>query len=243
MKQTSINYFDGEQKLIAELIYDEQQTVLQPGIIVFPAFEGRGDFAINYGRDLAQQGYTVLVADMYGDAKVATTIEDCFALITPFLNDRALVRRRAVLAYKALAEQKNIDQNRLGAIGFCFGGMCALEVARSGENIAAVVTAHGVLQKSDLPTHLIKAGILVLHGYKDPQVPPQVLKAFAEEIQEAGVRDWMFTFFGDAKHSFTDPKSGTFDPQKEKEMGREYNAIAAKRSFRLAVDFFNELLL
>lgn len=242
MQQTSIDYFDGEQKLIGELIYNEQQTTPQPGIVVFPAFEGRGDFAINYGRDLAKQGYMVLVADMYGDAKVATTIEGCFELISPFLSDRALVRRRAVLAFQTLAAQKNINQNSLGAIGFCFGGMCALEVARSGENIAAIVTAHGVLQKSDLITRPIKAEILVLHGYQDPQVPPQMLNQFAEEMREAGKNDWIFTFFGDAKHSFTDPKTGSFDPQKEAEIGREYNAKAAQRSYRWAVDFFREVL-
>lgn len=242
MKQTPVNYQDGEQKLIAQLIYDENQSGPQPGIILYPAFEGIGDFAIDYAKNLAQQGYAVLVADMYGDGVLGVTLEDCFNLYGTVFNDRALVRKRAVLAFKTLDEQKNIDKDRIGAIGFCSGGMCALELARSGEHVSAVVSAHGLLKKSNLPTQPIKAEIFILHGYQDPQVPPQVVHEFAEEMQTAGTSDWMFTFFGGAKHSFTDPKTGTLDPLKEKEMGREYHAVVADRSFRFAVDFFNEVL-
>lgn len=242
MNNTSVEYTDGHQKLIGELFYDSKNTQQQPAIILFPAFEGRGDFSLDYAKKIAQKGYIVFVADMYGDAQVASTLPDCFSLITPFLKDRELVRRRALLAHKTLLQQKNVDQNKIGAIGFCFGGMCLLELARSGAQLHAGVSLHGVLSKSNLPTLPIQSKLLILHGYQDPQVPPTEVTPFAQEMAAAGVTDWTLTFFGEAKHSFTDPKTGTFDAEKEMEMGRKYDAIVAARSFRYAMDFFHETL-
>lgn len=239
MKTETVEYFDDKQKLVGKLIYQEQANA-QPAIILFHAFEGRGDFALDYAIMLAEKGYVVFAADMYGNAETANTIEGCFKLITPFLQDRNLVRKRALLAYNTLLQHKQVDKNKIGAIGFCFGGMCALELTRSGTNLQACVSIHGVLAKSDLPTHPIKSKILVLHGYEDPQVPPEQLQHFAQEMQAAHVDDWTFVFFGHAKHSFTDIKTGTFDSAKEKEMGREYNKIAAERSFQYANAFFKE---
>jgi dienelactone hydrolase len=239
MQHKEIDYFDGSVLLKGLLISTESAgEEKKPAIIVFHAFEGRGEFTIKYAEKLASEGYITFVADMYGNAQVGTTISECFDLITPFLQSRELVRRRAILAYKTLLKQENINPQKIGAVGFCFGGMCMFELARSGANLAAGVSMHGVLAKSELPTHEIKSSLLVLHGYQDPQIPPQQLHAFGDEMQAAKVQDWTLTFFGDAKHSFTDPKTGTFDPEKEAEMGREYNAHAASRSYRMAVEFF-----
>lgn len=229
----SVDYQDGAQKLLGAFFQSKTQS--NKSIIVFPAFEGRSEFSLEYGAKLADEGFNVFVADMYGDAKTADTIEGCFALIKPFLSDRSLVRRRALLAYEA-CKQQAVHQH-IGAIGFCFGGMCMLELARSGADLYAGVSLHGVLAKSDLSTEKIKAKLLVLHGYQDPQVPPSQLNLFADEMEKAGVKDWVFTFFGNAKHSFTDPKTGTFDAEKEKEMGREYDRFAAEISFANAVEF------
>ncbi|MCH9769381.1 MAG: dienelactone hydrolase family protein [Gammaproteobacteria bacterium] len=235
-------YQDGEQKLVSQLFCDPKAQGQLPGVIVFPAFEGLSEFAIDYAKKIAEQGYAVLAADVYGDGVVEKTIDGCYAKLKPFLEDPALVRRRACLAFDALSSQDNVDSSRIGAIGFCFGGKCALEIARSGADIKAVVSAHGVLPKSDLANQGFKASILILHGYKDPMVPPEVLNTFAEEMQQEKVDDWRFVFFGNGKHSFTDPATGTFEPAREAEMGREYNRTAAKATYRYALDFFNEIL-
>ena len=243
MQQKIIEYFDGEQKLLGQLFFNPDLTQAQPAIIVFSAFEGLSHFSLDYAKKLAKQGYIAFAADVYGNGSTANTIDGCYELIGPFLQDRRLVRTRANLAYETLIKQPGVNKTKVGAIGFCFGGMCVLELARSGVDLQTGVSIHGVLAKSDLVTHPIKSKLLVLHGYQDPQVPPEQLQPFAEEMTHAQVADWTFTYFSHAKHSFTDPLTGTFDPEQEKTMGREYNKVAAERSFRYAVDFFNETLV
>lgn len=242
MQQKIIEYFDGNQKLLGKLFYKRETASCQPAILVFSAFEGLSHFSLNYAKKLAEQGYIAFAADVYGNGKTADTIDACYELIGPFLQNRQLVRTRVNLAYEALISQPEVNKAKVGAIGFCFGGMCVLELARSGVDLQTGVIIHGVLAKSELVTHPIKAKLLVLQGYQDPQVPPEQLQSFTQEMTHAQVTDWTFTYFSHAKHSFTDPLTGTFDPQKEKTMGREYNKVAAERSFRYAVDFFNETL-
>ena len=243
MRQETIEYYDETEKLIGEFIVDDRAAAgEQPAILLFPAFEGRSEFALQYAKRLAEQGFAVMAADMYGNARTSRTIEGCMELVSPFLQDRSLVRKRALLAFKALCTRKAVNKNKIGAMGFCFGGMCALEIVRSGENLRAAVSAHGVLAESNLTTHPVKSKILILHGYQDPQVPPDSLTAFAQEMTEAGAEDWICTFFGDAKHAFTDPNTGSFDPVKEEKMGRVYNRTVAEYSFRYAVDFFKNTL-
>jgi len=243
MHKQQIDYFD-EQNLLKGILISSNANSKekQPAIILFHAFEGRSEFTIEYGQKLAKDGYMVFIADMYGNAETANTIDGCFKLVTPFLENRQLVRRRALSAFETLLKQEQVDPDRIGALGFCFGGMCVLEIARSGAKLKSGVSLHGVLAKSNLSTHTIKSSLLIIHGYKDPQVPPHELTDFANELEAAYVNDWTFTFLGDAKHSFTDPKTGTFDAAKEIEMGREYNARAASRAYRYAVDFFHEQL-
>ncbi|MFN7096489.1 MAG: dienelactone hydrolase family protein [Gammaproteobacteria bacterium] len=242
MKVEAVEYVDGSQKLIGKLVRDETKTGKQPTIILFHAFEGLAEFTINYAKNIAAKGFIVFAPDMYGNGETARDFDGCCKLYMPFTQDRELARRRAVLAYTTILKNPDVDANKIGAMGFCFGGMCMLELARSGENMRAGVGAHSILAKSTLPTHAIKASMLMLQGYQDPQVPPTELKAFAQEMDEADVDDWSIMFFGHAKHSFTDPATGSYDAVKEKEVGREYNEIAAKRTFQYAMDFFKEKL-
>jgi dienelactone hydrolase len=242
MQHEAFDYADGSQIFKGELVYKKDPAGKhRPGIIVFHAFEGRNEFAIGYAEKLAEKGFVTLAADMYGDGKVATDIEGSLELISPFLKDRHLARKRAVLAFTHFQKHKLVDKSKIGAIGFCFGGMCVLELARSGEDLATAVTVHGVLAKSELPTAAIKSKLLILHGYQDPQAPPDSIQKFAQEMEQAGSPEWIFTFFGHAKHSFSDPHAGKIDPAREQKMGRAYDSFAAQHSFRYALDFFNEM--
>ena len=232
MQSKTIQYQDGNQKLIGKLFLAKHAKTT---IVLFPAFEGRSQFLLEYAEQLAQQGFNSFAADMYGDAKTATTLEGCFELITPFLDSRELVRRRACLAINTIGAL-NLTPT-ITTAGFCFGGMCALEAGRAGVGINRIASLHGVLAKSELPTHSIQAKILILQGFQDPQIPPSQLFDFSAEMQQANNNDWTFVFFGNGKHSFTDPLTGSFDPAKEKEMGREYNQTIAAQSLRYLVDF------
>lgn len=242
MKITAITYFDGDLPLIGKLFFPDSMQEKLPAIILFSAFEGLGKFTENYAKNIAEHGYVVFAADMYGKGESANTFQDCQRLYAPFPNDRELVRLRALLAYQTLLEQKNINPDKIGTMGFCFGGMCALELVRSGANLRAGVFAHAELAASTLPTAAIKASLLVLQGYEDPQVPPTRLQPFAEEMKTACVDDWSVVFFSNTKHSFTDPATGTYDADKERAVGRAYNPLAARRTFRYALDFFEEKL-
>jgi dienelactone hydrolase len=243
MQQQSISYNDDKDELIGQLFFDETKGDKQPAVILFPAFEGLSEFALNYAEKITAAGYACFAADMYGNARTANTIEGCFELIGPFLQSRALVRRRVKLAWDVVTKLKQIDTTKMGTIGFCFGGMCVLELARSGAPLKAGVGVHAILAQSDLPTHNMQASLLLLQGYQDPQVPAlAALQAFAEEMNAINHHDWECDFYGNAKHSFTDIKTGTFNPEKEAEMGREYNSVAANRAYRRTIDFFDERL-
>ena len=242
MKQTQINYSDAEQKLVGQLIHSENLNDKAPGIIIYPAFDGPSEFYIHYARQLADEGYVCFVADIYGDGEVAKTLEACFECITPFLEDRSLVRRRALLAFETFKHMTQVDEHNIGAIGFCFGGMCMLEVARSGAALKAGVGAHSALAAADLPKNKITTKLLLMQGFQDPQVPASSLDAFSKEMFEAGNEDWEFIFYGDGQHSFTDPATGTFDAVKEAELGRVYNETLAKRTYQRALNFFHETL-
>lgn len=234
MQVVSHTYHDGADRLIGQLIKPDASA--QSTLVLFSAFEGLSQFSVDYAKRLAQRGYQVFCADMYGEGRTADTIPGCYDLIGPFLADRALVRRRAALALAAAREVAPAKQ--YGSVGFCFGGMCGLELVRGGADVAATVAMHAVLAKSDLPTQSITGKVCILHGYQDRQVPPESLTDFVQEMQAADCNDWVFTFFGDGKHSFTDPATGSFDAEAEAKMGREYNARIATLAFAQAVDFF-----
>jgi len=239
-----VEYFLDKQRYIGELVYTGLLDKTRKVIIVFSAMEGRGEFTLEYAQNLANKGFVAFVADMYGEAKVFTDLESIFATLMPLIADRQAVRSRSVAAYETVTSLNWVNQKLIGAIGFCLGGMCVLEVARSGAKLAAGVSVHGVLAKSALDTvSSLSTKLLILAGHADPQVPSITsLNDFTQEMTNAKNTDWVFTFFGGVKHSFSDYRVGCFDKQRETEMGREYNELAAKLSFNAAVDFFNQVL-
>jgi dienelactone hydrolase len=212
-----------------------------PTLILFPAFEGPSEFCHHYAQQLNQAGFSVFIADMYGSKKQGNSLEECLSLVSPFLESRQMARQRAFCAFEACSKLKGVDPKKMGALGFCFGGLCTLELARSGAPLKGFVTLHGLLTASELKTHPIQGEIFILHGFKDPQVPPNSLNEFAHEMENVDCDRWQFLFFGDAKHAFTDPKTGSFDPKQEKLMGREYNQKVSLRSFEYVKNFFHSL--
>lgn len=211
-----------------------------PLIVVFPAFEGHSEFILTYSHRLVDQGFQVFIADMYGNGQNLTSLSACFAAVEPFLSDRELVRKRALENVNAAIELTDLEPYEIGVMGFCFGGMCTLETARSGFAAPAFFAAHSSLIKSDLITTCSdSANIMLAQGYADPLVSAKELEGFSAEMLE---QNWSCMFYGNTKHSFTDHNVGHMDPIEELKIGRQYQAISAQQCFQQAVLFFENHL-
>lgn len=168
---------------------------------------GLGRQARDRASALAKLGYVALATDMYGDGTFFRDPREVGALFAPLQDTPGKLRSRVVAWYDALKAQPGVDKGRIAAIGFCFGGQCVLELARSGADVKAVVSYHGLLQTA-MPAKpgTVKARVAVYTGEKDPYVPREYVDAFRSEMLAADAH-WQLTVFGDAYHSFTDPEA------------------------------------
>jgi dienelactone hydrolase len=237
MKTDTIGYQDGDAALEGYIAYDDTMDGARPGIVIYHDWMGVGPYVENRCRQLAQLGYVAFAADIYGRDSRPSGREDAPVIAGRFKNDRKLMRRRASAGLEALKHSGPADPGRLAAIGYCFGGTCALELARSGADIKGVITFHGGLDTpSPGDAANIKGKVLVLHGADDPFVPPSQVQAFQEEMRAAKV-DWHMVSYGFAVHSFTIPNAGD-DPSQ----GAAYNRTADRRSWQAMRTFLEEVL-
>jgi dienelactone hydrolase len=232
-----IEYKHGDVVLEGYLAYDDSVTGKRPGVLVVHEWTGHNPYVRKRAEQLAGLGYVAFALDMYGKGVQARDMKEAAALASIYKNDRKLMRARALAGLDVLRRQPQVDLSRLAAIGYCFGGTTVLELARSGTELAGVVSFHGDLSTPHPEdAGQIKARVLVLHGADDPHVPPGVVSAFEEEMRRAGV-DWQLVKYGGAVHSFTNPGAGN-DPSR----GAAYNARADHRSWEAMRAFFNEIL-
>lgn len=236
MFSQALEYQDGDTRCVGHLAYDDSHQNPRPCVIVVHAFEGCNDLARDYANKLAEIGYVGFAVDMYGNGSIGSDLDGCLTLMMPLFQDRASLRRRILAAFETAKGLDVVDNNRIGAMGFCFGGMTVLDLARSGADVKGVVPIHGVFAAPEGLDCQIQARVLALHGYRDPQVPPDQLAGFAKEMDAQGV-DWQVHFFGQAKHAFTDPHAADIGPV---EMGREYNERDTQRTWTICTSFFQE---
>ncbi len=231
-----MEYKMGDAVLEGYLAYDDASKEKRPGVLVVHEWWGINDYIRGRAQQLAQMGYVAFAPDIYGKGKRATDADAAGKLARIYWSDRKLLRARANAGLDMLLKNQYTDSARVAAIGYCFGGTTVLELARSGAAVAGVVSFHGTLDTPD-PNDAknIKAKVLVLTGADDPNVPPNQIMAFADEMRKAGV-DWQLVMYGGAVHSFTNPQSGN-DPSK----GVAYNEKADKRSWQAMKDFFGEI--
>jgi dienelactone hydrolase len=208
MQTRDIEYFDGPARLSGYLAMEEAAAQRRPGVLVFHEGLGLGDFAMERARRLAKLGYVAFAADMFGDRRQAHDLEAASALIGPLRGNPPALRQRARAALATLAAAPGVDADRMAAIGFCFGGAVALELARDGADLRAVVSFHGVLaSRNPAREGEVKAAVLVLTGADDPLAPPDQVLAFADEMRAAKVPDWQVEILGNALHGFTNPSA------------------------------------
>lgn len=236
IRTQAVDYESDGVKLQGYLAYDDAQKGKRPAVLIVHEWWGLNDYPKKRAEQIAKLGYVAFAADIYGKGVIAKTPEEAGKLASQFRNDRMLARKRVTAALDVLKKYDFVDAGKIAAIGYCFGGMVALELARSGADIKGVVGFHTSL---DTPrpddARNIKAKILICTGANDKSVPPDMRQAFQKEMDNAGV-DWQMNIYSGAVHSFTNPASGN-DPSK----GVAYNANADRRSFEAMKLFFNEI--
>ena len=217
------------------LAYDDAINVAKPGVIIVPDWAGRSDFECDKARKLATKGYVGFACDLYGKGILGKSVEENSALMKPFLDDRAMLQSCLVKILETLQTQTEVDESNIAAMGFCFGGLCALDMARIGADLKGVVSFHGLFgAPGNTEGNKIKAKVLALHGHEDPMVPVEAVNDLQNELIAAGA-DWQIHVYGDTMHAFTNPVAN--DPS----FGTVYSEKADKRSWQTLLNFLEEI--
>jgi dienelactone hydrolase len=208
-----------------------------PGVLVVHDWFGVGDHVKVRCEMLARLGYVALAADIYGEGIRPADAAQAAALARGFYADPLLLRGRAAAGLERLRAEPTVDGARLAAIGYCFGGSTVLQLARTGADLAGVVSFHGGLQTGEPGSaQAIRAALLVLTGASDPVVPDSAVAAFQDELRQVPQLDWQVVTYSGAMHAFTIP--GTSSPER----GSQYNAVAERRSWKAMKDFLAEVV-
>jgi dienelactone hydrolase len=233
----SLEYRDGDTSLKGSYYLPEAATGPLPVVLVVPAWDGLVQEVHDKAQRLAADGYLALAVDVYGDGLTLDDMSQLEAVIGPFMADRKLLIRRMQAAVDAALTIPGVDAGRVGAMGYCFGGLCVLDLARAGgETVRGVVSFHGALLAPDPHPGLpVRASVLALHGNDDPLVPPEQVAGFMKEMDAHGA-DWQLVSYGGVMHAFTRPDANL------PEAGAVYDADADRRSWRAMLDFFEEVL-
>lgn len=235
MQTQLIEYTHAGNTLEGFCAFDPKHGKQQPLVLVAHAWAGRDEFACDKARALADLGYVGFAIDMFGKGILGNSNEENAQLIAPFIEDRQLLLARLQAGLNAAQQLPVVDQKRIGAIGFCFGGLCVLDLARSGIAINGVVSFHGLLNAPENTySSTISAKVLVLHGYDDPMATPDQVITFCQEMTTAK-SDWQLHAYGNTVHAFT--KHDANDP----DFGTVYNALANQRAWAAMQYFFTEL--
>jgi len=206
-----------------------------PLVLVAHAWGGLGDHEKEAATRLARLGYTGFAIDVYGKGKRGATVEENQALMNPLVGDRDELQARLKNALETGLALGGIDQSRAAMIGYCFGGLCSLDLARTGADIRGAVPFHGLFgAPGNQADTKITAKILALHGWSDPMATPQDVIAFGKEMDSKGA-NWQLHAYGDTGHAFTNKGAN------DKAGGMAYSSDADRRSWRAMQNFLEEV--
>jgi dienelactone hydrolase len=225
--------FEGET--LESVFVGRRDGAPRPTVILIPTVMGVSDLEIGFGRQLVELGYNALVADLFGKEFHGAPRDVCFGELTRLRTDRSALRRRLEHVLQVARGIDEVKSDEIVVAGYCFGGQCALDLARSGADIAAAVSFHGLFDPPGLPKEKISAKVVCFHGWDDPMVPPDAVVALGNELTEAG-SDWQIHAYGHVGHGFTNPHASDLQID-----GVAYNALAAERSWTSFINLLEEL--
>lgn len=230
-----VDYDDGQINYQGMFAVDDSFTGKRPGVLIAHTIRGRSAFEEGKAEALARLGYAAFALDVYGRAELNSSDDNKREHMTALIADRAELSRRLRLSLEVLQAQPEVAADRTAAIGFCFGGLCVLDIARSGEELAGVVSFHGLLNAPESSeARPIKARVLVLHGWDDPLALPESVVALGAEMSAADA-DWQLHAYGNTMHAFTNPAAN------DTTRGTVYDAAADRRSWVAMKNFLDEL--
>jgi dienelactone hydrolase len=231
----TVGYLDGDVLLEAFFAFDDSFTGRRPAVLINHSWAGRDDFVAEKAKKLAALGYVGFAVDMYGKGILGSDTEENAKLMQPFMDDRQMLAKRMHAALYAVKLMPWVDDSKIAAIGFCFGGLCSLDLARTGADLKGVVSFHGLLgAPGNTQGNVIKAKVLALHGHDDPMGPVEQVFAFEQEMTKAGA-DWQLHTFGNTMHAFTNPVANNPD------FGTVYQPDADRRSWVMMENFLTEI--
>jgi dienelactone hydrolase len=237
MRTHDIEYTADGIDMIGYMAVDDVLPGARPAVLVCHEGPGLDDHARARAERLAALGYVAFALDYHGGGKPLPS-DQMMSRLGPMMGDPSRVRAIARTGLDVLLAEEKADRTRVAAIGYCFGGTMALELARSGADLRAVVGFHsGLATTRPQDARQIKASVLVCIGADDPIIPPDQRAAFEQEMRDGGV-DWQMQLYGNAGHSFTNPRASDMGMQ-----GIAYHAPTDARSWRAMLDLFEEKLL
>jgi dienelactone hydrolase len=232
-RETPVALHFGDEELEGVLVA-RRDGARRPGVILFPTVMGVSELELGFARQLVHLGYTGFVADLFGKKFRGAPRDVMFGELERLRSDRASLRERLLAVLESARAQDAIEADRIVAIGYCFGGQCALDLARSGADVAGVASFHGLLDPPGLEPVPIKAKVLAFHGWDDPLAAPEAVVALGKELTTAGA-DWQIHGYGNVGHGFTNPGATGAMP------GIKYDALAAERSWTSLINFLEEI--
>jgi len=238
MFKDTFEYHDGDVVLEAYITYDDSISGPRPTVLVVHDWTGRREFATSKADEVAKMGYVGIAIDMYGKGVFGkdNDLDYNGSLMGPFAADRHLLRGRINSVMTSVKNLDVVDNDKIAAMGYCFGGMCVIELARGGSDVLGVISIHGIFSPGDIANETITTKILCLHGHDDPLVPPEQVLAFQTEMSEADV-DWQVHVYGDTSHAFTNPNAN------DKANGVQFNAVVNDRATQSIQNFLSELFV
>jgi dienelactone hydrolase len=228
---------DYEGQAVEHVLVHDGSGSARPTVLIIPTVMGVSPLELGFAERLAGLGYNAVVADLFGRRFTPVVDRDqAFAAMNGLLADRAALRDRLVSVLDQTKVQPEVEAGRVAVIGYCFGGLCTLDLARSGADFRGAASFHGLFKQPGLPPNPIKAKVVAFHGWNDPMVPQEDVVSLGKELTEAGA-DWQIHCYGHVGHGFTNPRADQIGID-----GVFYHEAAARRSWASLVNFLGEVL-